>query len=319
MVELLQRPGHHPPGDVIHRDGHAGQPRVHQATRGAAVEPGDREVLADPQPQFRGHAVDHPGEPVAAGQDGIWAQVRVAGREQRPDLPADDGVVHQQFGVGGDSVAGQPGPEPGHPLHVPVVRRPVTQEGDAPETLGQHMVHDRSDGSAVVDVDPVLRQRRTGLAETRERHPGLGQLHHPRIVRLELGEQEGVHAPAGDQAAYVVARVPVRDDDHHAVTASCARRCQRLEELLHDVVAGEQLHARQDVGELPGPARAQALRAVVWVVPQGLHGIEDPGPGSVAHPSAAIEHVGDGLPGYGGGARHVLDRYLAGDGGSGLA
>ena len=159
----------------------------------------------------------------------------------------------------------------------------------------------------------------TGPAETRERHPGLGQQHHPRIVRLELGEQEAVHAPAGDQAAYVVARVPVRDDDHHAVTAPRARRRQRLEELLHDVVAGEQLNARQDVGELHGPARAHAPRAVVRLIPQGGHGVEHPGPGRVAHPSAAIEHVRDGLPGYGGGARHVLDRYLTCDGGSGLA
>ena len=127
VVELFQRPGHHPPGNVVDRDGHAGQPRVHHRRCGAAVEAGDGEVPADPQPQFRGHAIDHPGESVAARYDGVRAQIRPAGGEQRPDLPAGAGVIHQQFLADGDPVAGQPGPEPGWPLHVPVVRRPVTQ------------------------------------------------------------------------------------------------------------------------------------------------------------------------------------------------
>ena len=71
VVELPQRPRDHLPGDVVDRDGHGGQPRMHQGRRGAAVEAGDREVLADPQPELRGHAVDHPGEPVTAGHDGV--------------------------------------------------------------------------------------------------------------------------------------------------------------------------------------------------------------------------------------------------------
>ena len=71
LVELPQRPRHHLPGDVVDRDGHGGQSRMHQGRRGAAVEAGDREVLADPQPELRRHAVDHPGEPVAAGHDGV--------------------------------------------------------------------------------------------------------------------------------------------------------------------------------------------------------------------------------------------------------
>ena len=321
VVELLQRPGHYPAGDVVDRDGHAGQPWVHHRGGGAAVEAADGEILPDPQPQFRGHAVDHTGEPVAAGHDGVRAQVQTAGAEQRPDLPAGAGVVHQQHVrlAGGDPAGRQSVGEPGGPLGIPVVRRPVAQEGDAPEPPGQHVFHGRGGGPPVVDVDPVLRQCGSGPAEAGERHTGLGQQHHPGIFLLQFGEQEGVHAPAGDQAAYVVARVAVRDDDQHAVAAPRAHCRQRLKELLHDVVAGEQLNARQDVGELHGPARAHAPRAVVRVVPQGGHGVEDPGPGRVAHPSAAVEHVRDGLPGYGGGPRHVLDRYLACDGRSGLA
>ena len=80
VVDLAQRPVHHPPGDLVDRDGHGGQPRVHQGGRRAAVEAGHGEVLADPQPEFRGHAVDHPGEPVTAGYDGVRPQ---------PGRPAD--------------------------------------------------------------------------------------------------------------------------------------------------------------------------------------------------------------------------------------
>ena len=312
VVELPQRPVHHPPGDLVDRDGHGGQPRVHQGGRGAAVEAGDGEVLADPQPEFRGHAVDHPGEPVTAGHDGVRPQLGPARGQQRPDLPARVAVVYQQHVrlVGGDPAGGQPVPEPGGPLGVPVVRRPVADEGDPPEAPGQHVLHGRGDGGAVVDVDPVLRQRRAGPAEARERHPGLGQQLHPRVVLLQLGEQERVHAPAGDQAAHLVPGVAVRDHGHQAVAPPRARRRQRLQELLHDVVAGQQLHVRHDVGELPGPARAQAPRTVVRVVAERLHRRQHPGPGGVAHPSAVVEHVRDGLPGYRGGARHVLDRYL---------
>ena len=96
VVDLAQRPVHHPPGDLVDRDGHGGQPRVHQGGRGAAVEAGDGEVLADPQPEFRGHAVDHPGEPVTAGYDGVRPQPGPARGQQRPDLPARVAVVYQQ-------------------------------------------------------------------------------------------------------------------------------------------------------------------------------------------------------------------------------
>ena len=145
VVDLPQRPGHHPPGDIVDRDGHAGQPRVHHAGRDAAVEAGDGEVLADPQPQFGGHAVDDRGEPVAAGHDGVRADTGTTGAEQRPDLPAGAGVVHEQHVrlVGGDPAGGQPVLEPGGPLGIPVIRRPVTQEGDAAEPPGQHVLHGR--------------------------------------------------------------------------------------------------------------------------------------------------------------------------------
>jgi hypothetical protein len=324
VVELPQRPRHHLPGDVVDWDGHSGQPRVHQGSRGAAVEAGDREVLADPQPELRGHAVDHPGEPVAAGHNGVRPQLGAVRGQQRPDLPARVGVVHlQHVGlVGGNPAGGQPVPEPGGPVGVPVVRRPVADEGDPPEAPGQHVVHGRGDGPPVVDVDPVLRQRRAGPAEARERHPGFGQQLHPRVVLPQIGEQERVYALAGDQAAHLVPGVPFRDHDHQAVALPCARRRQRLQELLHDVVAGQQLHLRHDVGELPGPARAQAPRAVVRVVAERLHRRQHPGPGGVPDPSAAVEHVRDGLPGYRRGMRHVLDRYLTcgrGLSGSGLA
>src|SRR6185437_14974133 len=90
-------------------------------------------------------------------------------------------------------------------------------------------------------------------------------------------------------------------------------------ELLHDVVAWHQLHPRHDVGELPGPAGAQAPRALVGLVAERGHGLEHPGPGRLAHPAAAVQHVRDGLPGNGRGPRHVLDRYLAYGRVSGLA
>ena len=167
VVQLLQRPGHHPPGDVVDRDGHAGQPRVHQAGRGAAVEAGDGEVLADPQPEFRGHAVDHPGEPVAAGHDGIRPQLGPAGGQQRPDLPAGAGVVHQQHVrlVGGDPAGDQPVPEPGGPLGVPVVRRPVAQEGDSPNPLASTCSTAKALAARLSMSTQCLRQRRTGPAE----------------------------------------------------------------------------------------------------------------------------------------------------------
>ena len=54
-------------------------------------------------------------------------------------------------------------------------------------------------------------------------------------------------------------------------------------------------------------------------VVERFHG-QGEGPGGVAHPSAVVEHVRDGLPGYRGGARHILDRYLTcGRSRSGLA
>jgi hypothetical protein len=173
------------------------------------------------------------------------------------------------------------------------------------------VAHGPGDRRAVVDVDPVLRQRRAGPAEAGEREPGLGQQRHPRILVLQVGEQEGVYAPAGDQAPYLVPRIGVRDRDHHAVAPPRARRRQRLEELLHDVVARLQVPARHDVGELPGSAGAQAPRAVVRLVAQRGHGLKDPGPGRFAHPAAAVEHVRDGLPRHGRGARDVLDGHLA--------
>ena len=233
--------------------------------------------------------------------------------QQRPDLPVRAALVHQQHVglVGGDPGGGQPVPEPGGPLGIPGVRRPVAGEGDPPEAAGQHVPDSRGEGAAVVDVDPVLRQRRASPAEARERHPGLGQQLHPRVVRLQLREQERVHAPAGDQAAHLVPGIALRHHDHQAVVPPRARRGQRLQELLHDVVARQQLQVRHDVGDLPGPARAQAPRTVMRVVAERLHRRQHPGPGGVAHPPAAVEHVRDGLPGHGGDARHVLDCYLA--------
>ena len=44
------------------------------------------------------------------------------------------------------------------------------------------------------------------------------------------------------------------DGDHHAVAPARARRRQRLQELLHDVVAWQQLDLRHHVRELPRPA-----------------------------------------------------------------
>ena len=232
---------------------------------------------------------------MASGRRGPAVPAR--GGEQRPDSAARVGLVHQQdFGrIGRDAVAGEPGLEPADPAEIPVAPGPVADERLA-EAPGQHVLDRPDDGRVVVDVDPVLRQPGAGPAEARERHPGLGQQHHPRVVGLQLGEQEGVHRPAGDQAAYLVEGVPVRDGYQHAVALAGARFGQRLEELLHDVVAGQQLDARQDVGELPGPARAQAPGAVVRLVAQGRHRLQHPGPGGLADPAAAVEHVGDGLP-----------------------
>ena len=127
---------------------------------------------------------------------------------------------------------------------------------------------------------------------------------------LQLGEQKGVYRPAGDQAAHLVARVPVRDDDHHAMAPAGARRRQRLQELLHDVVAGQQLDAGHDVGQLPRPARPQAPRAVVRVVPQGGHSLQHPDLGGLTYPAAVVEHVRDRLPADACGPGHILNRYM---------
>ena len=324
VIELPQCPGDHSPGDVLDRDGDAGQPRVQQAGRDAAVEAGDAEVAADPQPQFGGDPVDHGGQPVAAGHDGVRARTRVSPPpvrpgEQGPDLAARAGLVHEQD-VGlvlGDAVAGQPGPEPGDPFVVPVVLPPVPDEGQPAEPPGQHVLDRLDDGRAVVDVDPVLRQCRPDPAEAGERDPGLGQQHHPRVLGLQFGEQEGVYRPAGDQAAHLVARVPVRDDDHHAVAPAGAHRRQCLQELLHDVVVGQQLDAGHDVGQLPRPARAQAPRAVVRVVSQSGHGLQHPDLGGLTHPAAVVEHVRDRLPTDARGPGHILNRYLTRGGRSG--
>ena len=323
MVELAQRPGDHAPRDVLDRDGDARQPRVQEARRDAAVEAGDAQITADPQPQLGRDPVDHGGQPVAAGDDGVrpdgparaWRAAPVRAGEQRPDLPARAGLVRlvheQDHGLlAGDAVAGHPGPEPGHPFVIPVIRRPVAGEGHPAEAPGQHVLDRPDDGPVVVDVHPVLRQPGTDPAEARERHPGLGQQDHARVAGLQVRQQEGVHGPAGDQAAHLVARVPVRDDDHQAVAPAGARRRQRLQELLHDVVAGQQLDARHDVGELPGPARAQAPGAVVRVEPQGRHRLQHPGLGGFTYPAAAVEHVRDGLPADASGPGHILNCYL---------
>ena len=124
-------------------------------------KPGDGDILADPQPEFRGHAVDHSGEPVAAGHDGVRAPVGpLADSSDRIFLRgvALVGEQHVRL-VGGDAAGGQPVPEPGGPPGVPVVRRPVAQEGDPPEPLVEHVLHGADDGPAVVDIHPVLREQ----------------------------------------------------------------------------------------------------------------------------------------------------------------
>jgi hypothetical protein len=70
------------------------------------------------------------------------------------------------------------------------------------------------------------------------------------------------------------------------------------------------MDARHDVGDLPRPARAQAARAMMRVVPKSGHRVKHPGFSRLAYPAAAVKHIRDGLPGYPGGLGHVLDRYL---------
>ena len=160
VVDLPQGPGDHPLGDVTHGDGHAGQLRMHQARRYAPVETGDSEILADPQPQFRGYPVNDRGEAVATGHDRVRAGSGTGGSEQRPDLPAGACVVHEQHVrlLGGNPGPGQPGLEASDTLGVPVIPRPVTQERDPVKAPAQDVLDRRRRRLAVVDVDPLLRQ-----------------------------------------------------------------------------------------------------------------------------------------------------------------
>ena len=59
-ADLLQRRVEHPPGDVVHRDGHAGQGGSAGGCD-AAVKAGDREVAADAQALLGGDGVDRGG------------------------------------------------------------------------------------------------------------------------------------------------------------------------------------------------------------------------------------------------------------------
>jgi len=160
VVDLPQGPGDHPLGDVIDGNGHAGQLRMHQARRYAAVETGDSQIMADPQPQLRGYPVNDRGEAVATGHDRVRAASRTSGSEQRPDLPAGACVVHEQHVrlLGGNPGPGQPGLEASDPLGVPVIPRPVTQKCDPAKPPAQDVLDGRRRRLAVVDIDPVLRQ-----------------------------------------------------------------------------------------------------------------------------------------------------------------
>jgi hypothetical protein len=288
--DRLRSPG----GDRVHAD------KCHP---GLAELP---ELLAGQRQADRQHAVG-----AVRGQQRLQVTVALG----RGVHVADDRVV---------ALLGQHRERAGHPDHS---RRPGHvrhQDRDRPGSAADQRrrgvtgpVTRPVDGIPDSDVDPVLRQSRPDPAEAGERYPGLGQQDHPRVLGLQLGEQKGVYRPAGDQAAHLFARIPVRDDDHHAVAPAGARRRQRLQELLHDVVAGQQLDAGHDVGQLSRPPRAQAPRAVVRVVSQGGHGLQHPDLGGLTYPAAVVEHVRDRLPADACGPGHILNRYLTCGGRSG--
>lgn len=158
------------------------------------------------------------------------------------------------------------------------------------------MAHRFGFGFGIVDVGPVLRGVRAGPAETGERHAGLGQQRHPRVVGFELGQHERVHAAAVDQAAHLVAGITVTGDHEHPVLPACGLAHQRLQELHHDQVPGLQLVRRHEVAELHGAAGPQAAGPVMRVVAQLGDRLQHPGPGGRSHPPAVVQHVGDGLP-----------------------
>jgi len=58
---------------------------------------------------------------------------------------------------------------------------------------------------------------------------------------------------------------------------------------------------------------------VVRLISEVGHGLQHSGPDALAHPAAAVEHVGDGLPAYPRGTGHILNCYLTFGGRPGLA
>ena len=155
VVELPQRSGHHLTGDVVDRDGHGGQPRVHQDGRGAAVEAGDREVLAERSPNSAATLYTTPASLRCSSR---WRQASARGG---PRTAATESSRARWRRPPAACLPGRRKPRwpPARPCTRRSVRRPVTQRpvadvGDPPVASGQQVLHGRGDGSACCRCRP---------------------------------------------------------------------------------------------------------------------------------------------------------------------
>jgi hypothetical protein len=149
-------------------------------------------------------------------------------------------------------------------------------------------------GLGIVDIHPGLRQAPASAAHARERHPERMQQFHPPVAGLHIGEHEGVHAAAADQAADVLAGIGLLGDDKHPVMPVRRRLHQRLQEVHHEQAVRLQLARWHEVGQLHRPVDPHAARTVMRPVAELVHRLEDPGAGGLADPAAPVEHVGHG-------------------------
>ncbi len=174
------------------------------------------------------------------------------------------------------------------------VRQPG-QVGDPPVPDGGQVVDDGEHRLAVVGPDP---QRPGALARSAEHDGGQAervQDGEPGVAQLEVDHDEAVDPVLGGPAA-VDLDLGRGVLDHHQLQGDGVRGQHRLE--AGQQLAEERLDAdgpgragdHQSDRVRPGPAEGAggAVRPPVHL----LRDLEDPGPGRLAHPRAAVEREG---------------------------
>jgi hypothetical protein len=189
------------------------------------------------------------------------------------------------------------------------VVRQAAGERDPPVAEREQVLGDEPHAGGVLGLDPRERARRDRMAGDDGGQPGLGEQREPRIVDLDVAQQEAVD-PARAGEPLVGGEVDVLGHAQHEVVVAAGERALDAGQEAHEERVDLELvdRPREQQPDRPRARLRQRPRRGARPPSQLLRGVQDPPPRVLGHARPAVDGERHGGRRHAGARRHVLDR-----------